>query len=141
MSLLPEFSKLIKLMQMTTSANDTEALLAVRKANEQMQKLGKSWEELLTSRLTIIADPFESLQAPPQRKTAPPPANHPPFTPSPPPPPTPQPQSSPRPQWTPPPYHPSYAKSKKQKAPSINEQIRRAKAMNGGRGAALDDLA
>lgn len=52
------FSKLIKLLKMTTSSNDAEALVAARMANEQLQKLGWDWEKLLTQRVTVVADPF-----------------------------------------------------------------------------------
>lgn len=64
---LPNLSLLIKLLKMTTSSNDAEALLAVRKANEQLQKFGGDWERLLRSRVTIIgADPFSAIPEPPK---------------------------------------------------------------------------
>lgn len=53
-----EFSLLVKLLKMTTSSNDQEALAFIRKANEQLNKLGWTWEKLLTSRVTIVEDPF-----------------------------------------------------------------------------------
>lgn len=73
---LPNLSLLIKLLKMTTSSNDAEALLAIRNANKQLSKFGGDWESLLRSHVTIIgADPFQNIEAPPQstrqRPTAP----------------------------------------------------------------------
>ena len=96
----PNLGLLIKLMGMTTSRNDGEALAAVRKANEQLVKFGGSWEELLLGKVTVIGDPFAGLeQREPRRTTTPPP---PPRRPAPPPPPyTPPPRrpASPPPNW------------------------------------------
>jgi hypothetical protein len=92
---------LIKLLKMTTSSNDAEALLASRKANEQLLKFGGDWEALLHGKVTVIADPFT---APPPtveqttRRAAPPPP--PPPRPAPPPPP-------PKPKAPPPPRQPT----------------------------------
>lgn len=80
---LPNLTLLIKLLKMTTSSHDAEALLAIRKANEQLAKFGGDWERLLRSRITIIgADPFSAIAEPPKREpkvrqpqyTTPPPA-------------------------------------------------------------------
>jgi hypothetical protein len=87
-----ELSMLVKLLKMTTSPQDHEALVAMRKANEQLLKLGGDWEKLLFGKVTIIADPFTNLSSPPKAKPpkgeAPPPprpsrpfADPPPFTP------------------------------------------------------------
>lgn len=63
---LPNLSLLIKCLKMTSSTNDAEALLAVRKANEQLKKFGGDWESLLRSHVTIIgADPFANIAPPP----------------------------------------------------------------------------
>jgi len=63
---LPNLSLLIKLLKMTTSSNDAEALLAIRNANKQLLKFGGDWESLLRRHVTIIgADPFENIAAPP----------------------------------------------------------------------------
>ena len=43
-----DLERLVKLMEMTTSNYDMEALLAVRRANILREKLGKTWAELLT---------------------------------------------------------------------------------------------
>jgi hypothetical protein len=98
---LPNLPLLIKLLKMTTSPHDGEALLAVRKANEQLVKFGGCWEALLRGKVTIIADPFANEACPPpppDRKPAPPapprpPRQPPPFTapPRPAPPPKPRP--------------------------------------------------
>jgi hypothetical protein len=61
---LPNLALLIKLMKLTASSNDSEALLAVRKANEQLIKFGGDWERLLLGKVTVIGDPFESVPAP-----------------------------------------------------------------------------
>jgi hypothetical protein len=46
---LPNLTLLIKLLKMTTSSHDAEALLAIRKANEQLAKFGGDWERLLNA--------------------------------------------------------------------------------------------
>lgn len=71
----PNLGLLIKLLKMTTSTSDAEALSAMRKANEQLAKFGGDWERLLLGKVKIIADPFSSIQAPPparHRQTEPP---------------------------------------------------------------------
>lgn len=60
-----EFDLLIKLLKMTTSSHDNEALSAMRKANAQLVKLGFEWEKLLRGKVTIVADPFASIPTPP----------------------------------------------------------------------------
>jgi hypothetical protein len=63
---LPNLSLLIKLLKLTASQNDAEALMAIRKANEQLSKFGGDWERLLRSHVTIIgADPFAEIATPP----------------------------------------------------------------------------
>src|SRR5258706_13648282 len=86
-----QFSIFIKLLKMTTSPNDGEALNAIRMANQQLSKFGGDWEELLSGRVTIIADPFTSVPDlnPRARDAAPAPGTRP--APPPPPRPTPQP--------------------------------------------------
>lgn len=88
-----ELTLLCKLLKMTTSNNDGEALVAIRKANEQLAKVGGDWEKLFFGKVTVIADPFENLRKPPPAKApygdvAPPPR---------------QPQPQPPPAW----HHPS----------------------------------
>jgi hypothetical protein len=60
----PNLGLLIKLMKLTASTNDAEALLAIRKANEQLQKFGGDWERLLQGRVTVIGDPFSQIPVP-----------------------------------------------------------------------------
>lgn len=55
---------LIKLLKLTTSSNDGESLSAMRKANQQIEKVGGDWETLLRGKVTIIADPFAGSGAP-----------------------------------------------------------------------------
>lgn len=59
---------LIKMLGMTRSASDAEALVAIRRANEHLDKFKATWEDLLTSKVTIniAADPFSGLRQPPQ---------------------------------------------------------------------------
>ena len=66
---------LIKLLKLTASSNDAEALLAMRKATEVLLKFGGDWEALLHSKVTVIADPFTVAAPPPrnEREFAPPP--------------------------------------------------------------------
>lgn len=103
---------LIKLLKLTTSSNDSEALLSCRKANEQLAKFGGDWEALLRGKVTVIADPFTA--APPNsdqihRRTSTAPS-----APPPPAPPRPAPTAPPRTPSAPPPQ-PSYYQQARQK--------------------------
>lgn len=51
---------LIKMMGMTTSDNDAQALVALRKANDHIAKLKITWEQILRGKVKIIEDPFRS---------------------------------------------------------------------------------
>lgn len=53
-----ELKMLIKLMGMTTSSSDNEALNACRMANKWLQSKGYNWHDLLTGKVTVEADPF-----------------------------------------------------------------------------------
>lgn len=98
--------KLIKLMKMTTSANDGEALTAVRMANAALARDGHDWETLLRGKITIVADPFakdDSFTFPANARK---PKG---WQPAPAPRPTPKPQPAPQPQkpaYAPPPPRP-----------------------------------
>jgi hypothetical protein len=73
---LPKQELLIKLLGMTTSTNDPEALSALRKANALLRSAGWDWEKLVRGRITVIADPFTSLATPTPKESngrAPPP--------------------------------------------------------------------
>jgi len=95
----PNLGLLIKLLKMTTSSNDAEALSAIRKANEQLIKFGNDWEPLLRGKVTVIGDPFLNAAINPSvgKRTPPPPAapsspyQQPRSRPAPPPPPPPPP--------------------------------------------------
>lgn len=89
---------LIKLMKMT-QAEDNIALIAVRKANNQLLKMGTDWEALLRGKVKIIADPFANINIPashmnPNKNQDYTPKPQAPRKPAPPPPPQPQPAAS-----------------------------------------------
>jgi len=69
---LPNLGKLIKLMQLTKSSMDGEALSAIRMANRELDKFGGDWETLLRGKVTVIGDPFAGLATPPPQRNAPP---------------------------------------------------------------------
>src|SRR5262245_56038181 len=49
----------IKLLGMTTSDNDNQALLATRKVNEYLKnKLNSDWESFVRGKIKVEADPF-----------------------------------------------------------------------------------
>lgn len=64
---------LIKFLGMTRSANNAEALVAMRKANEHLDRTKATWEELLMSKvkITIVEDPFKHIPTPPAATSAP----------------------------------------------------------------------
>lgn len=86
---------LIKLMRMT-EAEDNIALVAIKKANSHLKKMGTDWEAVLRSKVKIIADPFASINIP---QAAMNPNRNQDYTPTPPrrpaPPPPPQPTATP----------------------------------------------
>jgi hypothetical protein len=55
---------LIKLLKLTASPHDAEALAAARKANAILTLAEWQWESLLRGKVTIIGDPFGSVVAP-----------------------------------------------------------------------------
>lgn len=70
---LPNLGILIKLMKMTTSTHDGEALNALRMANKALSKFGGDWETLLRGKVTVItSDPFSSIPETPAAKAPPP---------------------------------------------------------------------
>lgn len=88
---LPKQELLIKLLRMTESDNDGEALTALRKANAFMRSAGWDWEKLVNAKIKIIEDPFKNLGVPPGggRPMSAPGFKQAPQTPPPPPPPPP----------------------------------------------------
>lgn len=87
---------LIKLLKMTSSSNDGEALIAMRKANEAVARF-TDWDTLLRGKITIVEDPFNSIDRPARSNGA--------TTKAPPPPPASWGQRAPAP--TPPPSRPA----------------------------------
>lgn len=67
---LPKHELLRKLLNMTTSANDGEALVAIRKANSILKDGGWSWDQLLSAKIRLIGDPWKGMAAPPTRDSA-----------------------------------------------------------------------
>ena len=61
---LPKHELLLKLLKMTTSSNDAEALVALRKANQLLASAGWDWDRLLAGKITVVGDPFGNLQRP-----------------------------------------------------------------------------
>ncbi len=113
---LPNLTLLIKLLKLTTSSSDAEALSAVRKANEQLLKFGGDWETLLRGKVTIIGDPFTGVEAPREATTSPRPAYQPP-------PPSPTPPSPPiHPSQKPAYQPPRYAASKRRQRCSLSQK-------------------
>lgn len=66
---LPNLGKLIKLLKMTTSSNDSEAIAFMRRANLELEKFGGDWESLLRGKVTVIGDPFDGVEAPKHHTT------------------------------------------------------------------------
>ena len=64
----PSLTMLIKLLKMTTSSNDNEAMVAMRKANLELSKFGGDWEPLLRGKVTVIGDPFAVTPVPEARR-------------------------------------------------------------------------
>ena len=86
---LPKQDMLLKLLKMTTSDNDGEALVAIRKANSLLRTAGWDWDKLIAGKIKVVGDPFSGITPPtysnvnrpaprPQAKPQPAP---PPFTP------------------------------------------------------------
>jgi hypothetical protein len=103
-------SLLIKFMGMTRSNSDAEALIALRKANEHLDRFKATWEDLLRSRvkITVVADPFANLPEPPLASANSASANgSSPHYAAPPPPPPPPPRRTPSAASSPPPPRPA----------------------------------
>src|SRR5258708_37740642 len=67
MTELPKQELLLKLLGMTTSASDNEALMAIRRANELLARAGWTWEMLIREKIKIIENPFNGLADPTRR--------------------------------------------------------------------------
>ena len=66
---LPKQELLIKLLRMTTSDNDGEALTALRKANALLRSAGWDWEKLINAKIRVVANPFSGGLREPPRST------------------------------------------------------------------------
>jgi len=60
----PNLDKIIKLMGMTGSSHDPEAISALRMATELMRKWGWTWEAVLRGKIKIMPDPFANIPRP-----------------------------------------------------------------------------
>jgi len=61
---LQKHQLLVKLLKMTTSAVDAEALVAMRKANALLTEAGWDWDRLMAGKITVVGDPFAGLGDP-----------------------------------------------------------------------------
>jgi hypothetical protein len=67
MSDLPKQELLIKLLALTASDSEGEALSAMRKANSLLATAGWTWERLIRGKITVLADPFNNIVEPTTR--------------------------------------------------------------------------
>ena len=79
---LPKQELLKKLLKMTTSANDGEALIAIRKANDLLRTAAWDWDKLIDGKIRVVEDPFAAMARPKKAEMAapPPPSPPPPHT-------------------------------------------------------------
>lgn len=77
---VPREELLRKMLNMTTSDNDGQALVAIRKANALLESAGWSWDKLLAAKIKIVENPFKNMPNPikPERVDAPPTTPYPP---------------------------------------------------------------
>lgn len=61
---LPKEQLLLKMLKMTTSDNDGQALVAIRKANQLLDAAGWSWDKLIAGKIKVVANPFSNLATP-----------------------------------------------------------------------------
>jgi hypothetical protein len=61
---IPKQELLIKMMGMTTSDNDGQALVALRKANKLLADNGWSWEKLIQGKVKVVENPFANAANP-----------------------------------------------------------------------------
>jgi hypothetical protein len=64
---LPKEQLLLKLLKMTTSSNDGEALAAIRKANQLMASVRWDWDKLFEGKIKVVANPFANIPTPTAR--------------------------------------------------------------------------
>lgn len=56
----PDYVMFLKLMNLTTSSFDNEALSAIRMANAVLARTNQTWDDLLHNKIVMIAPPQES---------------------------------------------------------------------------------
>jgi len=64
MTEIPKQDLLLKLLGMTTSSSDNEALVAIRQANRLLSASGWTWEILIREKIKIIENPFKGIADP-----------------------------------------------------------------------------
>lgn len=64
MPITPDFKMFLKLMNLTTSSFDGEALNAIRMANSVLNSMNQTWEDLLHQKIVMIAPPVDSAATP-----------------------------------------------------------------------------
>lgn len=104
---IPKNELLIKLMGMTGSSSDAEALVAIRKANELLKAAGWDWDRVLRGKIKVVESPFLGKDNPFARRApavdpvaaAPVRPRAPQWRPTPPPPPPPPPKAAPAPDF------------------------------------------
>ena len=70
---MPNFGRLAKLLEMTTSDHDGEAVTAIHRANEERDRLGLSWTELLVERSPVPQDASDTAPGRPSTRRRTPP--------------------------------------------------------------------
>jgi hypothetical protein len=61
---LPKEQLLLKLLKMTTSPNDGEALTAIRKVNTMLTDNGWDWDKFVAGKIKVVDNPFKNLGTP-----------------------------------------------------------------------------
>src|SRR5262245_19018431 len=66
----PNLDKIIKVMGLTGSNQDGEALSALRKATAMLKEWGWTWETILRGKIKIMPDPFANIPMPSTQSTS-----------------------------------------------------------------------
>ena len=61
---LPREALLLKCLKMTTSDNDNQALVAIRKANDILASAGWDWDKLIEGKIKVVENPFSKISDP-----------------------------------------------------------------------------
>lgn len=73
---LPKEQLLLKILKMTTSDNDGQALVAIRKANALLDAAGWTWDKLIEGKIKIVESPFKNMPTPSKPVRAEPPPTY-----------------------------------------------------------------